>query len=74
MDKKIGAKLDKAEKQPITVDLGVKFAQDWGGVKFRAMAKLPGEDYQNTVILADVLPFINLGDNWAIPIAVSVSF
>jgi hypothetical protein len=50
------------EKRPMGVGLGVKYAADSFGVKFRAGATLAGED-KNTNIIADIMPYFSLGDN-----------
>jgi len=48
---------------PINVGLGVKYATDAFGIKFRTLVSLPGEDWQSMAVLAEILPFIPLGDN-----------
>ena len=47
---------------PLGVGLGVKYAADAFGVKFRTVATLAGED-KATRLLADVQPYFGLGDN-----------
>jgi hypothetical protein len=48
--------------QPINVGLGVQYSTDSFGVKFRAVGGFAGDD-KTTRIIADVLPYFNLGDN-----------
>jgi len=52
---------DKA--QPIGVGLGLKYATDAFGVKFRVTAALGGEIDKNTYINASILPFFKINDN-----------
>jgi hypothetical protein len=52
------------ETQPIGVGVGVKYATDSFGVKFRATAALAGED-ETTYINTSVLPFFNVSDSIA---------
>jgi len=53
---------DDAAKPPMGVGLGVKYATDAFGVKFRTVATLAGGD-KATRILADLQPYFSLGDN-----------
>ena len=48
--------------QPIGIGVGLKYATDAFGVKFRTTVALAGED-KSTKILADVLPYFPLSDN-----------
>jgi len=57
-----GFHYDLATDAPMGVGLGLKYATDAFGVKFRAVARLAGGD-NATRILADVLPYFTLGDN-----------
>jgi hypothetical protein len=59
-------------KEPIGVGLGVKFATDAFGVKFRTVATLAGGD-KATRILAELLPYFPLGDNLAAVVGVGLS-
>jgi len=51
-----------ADKPPMGVGFGVKYATDAFGVKFRLAATLAGGD-KATRLLADILPYFSLGDN-----------
>jgi len=55
------AKDDGKNAQPIGVGLGVKYATESFGVKFRTVATLAGDD-KETNILADVLPYYNISE------------
>jgi len=60
---------------PIGVGLGVKYATDAFGVKFRTVATLAGEaktEKAGTRILADVLPYFPLGDNLTAFVSVGI--
>jgi hypothetical protein len=56
------ASADGEFANPIAIGLGIKYAVDTFGVKFRTVAKLAGDD-KCTRVLADVLPYFNLADN-----------
>jgi len=56
---------------PINIGLGVKYGADSFGIKFRAIARLAGDD-KATRIRADVLPYFNLSDNLAAFISVGL--
>ena len=56
---------------PIGIGVGVKYAMDTLGVKFRTVAKLAGED-KATRILADVMPYFVLGDNLTAFVSVGI--
>jgi len=47
---------------PINIGVGVKYALETLGVKFRTVASLAG-DNKSTDILAEVMPYFVLGDN-----------
>jgi hypothetical protein len=51
------------ESLPIGVGLGLKYATDSWGVKFRATAVLPSDDYKTMHINASVLPYFTLSDS-----------
>ncbi|WP_461255019.1 hypothetical protein [Treponema sp. R80B11-R83G3] len=53
---------DESVTFPIGVGLGVKYATDAFGVKFRAVATLGGDD-KLTCILTELQPYFPLGDN-----------
>jgi hypothetical protein len=57
-----GFHYDLAEDAPLGVGLGLKYATDAFGVKFRTVARLAGGD-KATRLIADVLPYFPLGDN-----------
>jgi hypothetical protein len=57
-----GFHYDMTEDAPMGIGLGLKYATDAFGVKFRAVASLGGGD-KGTRVLADVLPYFPLGDN-----------
>jgi len=59
-------------KPPIGVGLGVKFATDSFGIKFRTVATLAGGD-KETKILAELLPYFPLGDNIAAFVGLGLS-
>ncbi|WP_461255020.1 hypothetical protein [Treponema sp. R80B11-R83G3] len=63
---------DESVTFPIGVGLGVKYATDAFGIKFRAAATLGGDD-KLTAILAELLPYIPLGDNIAAFLSVGLS-
>jgi len=53
---------DAAVANPMGVGLGLKFATDAFGVKFRVVATLGGDD-KTTMITTDIMPYFSLGDN-----------
>ncbi|WP_461250938.1 hypothetical protein [Treponema sp. R8-4-B8] len=59
------------DAQPIGIGLGVKFATDAFGIKFRTAATLAGED-KATRVLVDLLPYFPLGDNLAAFVSVGI--
>jgi len=73
LDVGIGYELanENGTANPIAAGLGVKYAADAFGVKFRAVGSFAGED-KNTKVLADVLPYFNLGDNLAVFVSVGL--
>jgi len=66
------------ERPILSVGLGVKYAADAFGVKFRTIALLGG-DKENTVyqddtyILAELAPYFSLGDNLAAVVGLGLS-
>ena len=66
-----GFHYDMAEDAPMGVGVGVKYATDAFGLKFRLIAKMAGGD-KATKILADVLPNFSLGDNLTAFISVGI--
>jgi len=57
--------------QPITFGVGVKYAADSFGVKFRAIASLAG-DNKTTTFFADLLPYFILSDSMRAFVSVGV--
>ena len=58
-------------KDPIGFGVGVKFATDAFGIKFRTVATLAGGD-KATRILAELVPYFPLGDNMAAFVGVGI--
>jgi len=56
---------DETVAAPIGIGLGVKYAMETLGVKFRSVVDLPMHKSQNMKVLAEVLPYFVLGDNLA---------
>jgi len=52
-----------ADNHPIFAGLGIKYATDAFGVKFRTALGIPGEDTQQFGVLVDVLPYFAINDN-----------
>jgi len=50
-------------KNPFVVGLGLKYSGGAFGVKFRTALSLPGEDFQEFKVLADVLPYYVVNDS-----------
>jgi hypothetical protein len=48
---------------PIAAGLGLKYAADAFGVKFRVVGSFGGEESDKTKVLTDVMPYFGLGDN-----------
>ena len=63
---------DDSVANPLAVGLGVKYATDSFGVKFRTVATLAGDD-KETNILADVLPFFTLSDTMRAFVSVGIA-
>jgi len=53
----------KSHANPIGIGLGVKYAMETLGVKFRSVVSLPMEEDERMVVLAEVMPYFVLGDN-----------
>ena len=61
------------DKVPMGVGLGLKYATDAFGVKFRVAATLGGDGkWDGTRVLADVLPYFSLGDNIAAFVGIGI--
>jgi len=73
LDVGLGYQLTGEDKitQPISFGVGVKYAADSFGVKFRAIAALAGDD-KTTRILADVLPYFVLSDSMRAFVSVGI--
>jgi hypothetical protein len=54
---------NEATSNPVNAGVGVKYATDTFGVKFRAAISIPLEEFQSMEFMADVLPFFNVNDS-----------
>ena len=66
-----GKQAGTSYKNPMGIGLGLKYATDAFGVKFRVVANMAGED-ESTKILTDIMPYFPLGDNLTAFISVGI--